>query len=71
MNAFVQKALLSEPPGPFSKWRYALLALILIALAVAACFAFATTHSSPPYHRYNSVLVFVMIFFVHLTTQYR
>jgi hypothetical protein len=71
MNAFVQKVFFAEPPGPFWKWRYVLLALVLILLAVAGWLAFATTYSSSPYHRYNSVLLFVMILFVHLTTQYR
>jgi hypothetical protein len=70
MNAFVRKALFSEPTGPFPKWRYVMLAVTLTLILIAGWDDYVTPHSSP-YSGHRYVLLFAMLLFGQLTTQYR
>ena len=70
MNAFIRKTLFSEPTGPFTKWRYVMLAVTLTLILIAGWDDYVTPHSSP-YSGHRYVLLFAMLLFGQLTTQYR
>jgi hypothetical protein len=70
MNAFIRKTLFSEPTGPPPGFRYVILTLLLILLAIEIWLV-RSTRRSFPYPRYDGLLLVLAILFTHLTEQFR